>query len=86
MNSEPHRGILIGGIVIITVGFANASLNKKPVSRVLVGGVGFLFLASLLDAFGGKASMLASAFVGLAVTAVLLSEGIPILNYLTSKK
>jgi hypothetical protein len=86
MNTQPHRGILIGGLVIITVGFANAELNQKPVSRVLVGGVGFLLLASLLDAIGGKASALASALVGLAVVAVVLAEGIPILSYLSSKK
>jgi hypothetical protein len=86
MNTQPHRGILVGGIVIITVGFANAALTKKPVSKVLVGGIGFLLLASILDAIGGQASAFASAIVGLAVVTALLAEGVPILTYLATGK
>ncbi len=86
MNTQPHRGILVGGILIISVGFANAMLTQKPVSKVMVGGVGFLLLASVLDALGGAASKFATAIVGLAVVTALLAEGVPIMQYLATGK
>lgn len=61
--------------MIIAVGFVNATINNRPKTPVFAGGVGFLLLASLLDAFGGHAARLATAIVGLATVTVLIAEG-----------
>ncbi len=72
---QPNNTILVGGVIIIAVGFVNALENKQPETKVLAGGVGFLLLASLLDAIGGGAAKLATALVGLATVTVVLVEG-----------
>lgn len=72
---QPNNTILIGGLLIISVGFVNATINNRPKTPVFAGGIGFLFLASLLDTFGGNASKFATAIVGLATFTVLLVEG-----------
>ena len=72
---QANKTILIGGIVIISIGAISAALNKKPETPVLVGGVGFILLASLLDVLGGNWSKLAIAITGLAVVSSVLVEG-----------
>ena len=62
-------------MIIISVGVVNAAQNNRPETGVLAGGIGFLLIASLLDAVGGYASKLATAIVGLATFTVVLVEG-----------
>lgn len=70
-----NGSILVGGSIIIAVGVANAVINNRPKTPVFAGGVGFLLLASLLDAAGGQAARFATAIVGLATATVLIVEG-----------
>lgn len=72
---QPNKGILVGGLIIIGVGAVSAIVNNRPETPVFAGGVGFLLLASLLEAIGGKAAKLATALVGLATVTVILVEG-----------
>lgn len=72
---QSSKTILIGGIVIISIGVVNAAVNKRPETPVFVGGIGFILLASLLDTIGGQWSKVASGLVGLAVVTSLLVEG-----------
>lgn len=81
---EPNKTILVGGVIIIAIGVASSVINNKPISKPLVGGVGFLLLASILDVFGGKIATLANALVWLAVVAVIITEGAPIFNKIGS--
>jgi len=71
---ESSQTILAGGAVIIAVGFVSATVNNRPKTPVFAGGVGIVLFASLIDMIGGQASKLATAFMGLAVVAVLLVE------------
>lgn len=70
----PNKTILVGGMIIISVGVIQAAIKKKPETPALVGGVAFLLLASLLDAIGGRVSVLATALVGLATVTVVMTE------------
>jgi hypothetical protein len=72
---NPTQVILGGSIIIITVGIVNALQKNKPLTPVFAGGVGVLLIASLIQAFGGEAEKLAMGFVGLAATAVILTDG-----------
>jgi len=72
---NPTAIILSGGLLIITVGVVNAIQKNKPLTPVFAGGVGVLLLASLLQMFGAEAEKLAVGFVGLAATAVILTDG-----------
>lgn len=69
-----NKTVLVGGGVIITVGYANAVVTKGNPTRVIVGGMVFILLASLLELAGSKASALASGIVGVAVLTVILVE------------
>jgi hypothetical protein len=71
---EVNKSILIGGIVIISVGAVYAIVKGRPETPVFAGGVGFLLLASLLDVLGGGFSKLATALVGLATVSVIIVE------------
>jgi hypothetical protein len=72
---NPTQVILAGSAIIITVGVVNALNKNKPLTPVFAGGIGILLIASLLQAFGGQAEKLAEGFVGLATTAVILTDG-----------
>lgn len=78
MNEE--KAILVGGVVIITVGLLNAVVRNRPKTKVFVGGIGVILLASLLATFGQGPAKVAVGFIGVAVTAVLLVEAPPILT------
>ena len=71
---QPNKTILVGGLIIIGVGVVYAAANHKPETPVFAGGVGFLLIASLLDALGPGPSKVASGLVGLATTTVVLTE------------
>jgi hypothetical protein len=72
---QTNNTILVGGLLIISIGFINAVVNNRPKTPVFAGGVGFLLLASLIDSFGGQAAKLATSIVGLATVTVLIVEG-----------
>lgn len=82
----PNKGVLVGGIVIISVGFINAALHHKPETKVFAGGVGIVLIASLVEMFGSNAAKLANAFMGLAVVTVLLVEGTDIVQVLNKSQ
>ena len=69
-----NKTVLVGGGVIITVGYANAVVTKGNPTKVIVGGMAFILLASLLELAGPRASSLASGIVGVAVLTVILVE------------
>ena len=69
-----NKTVLIGGGVIITVGYANAVVTKGNPTRVIVGGIVFILLASLLELAGPRANAIASGLVGVAVLTVILVE------------
>ena len=71
---KSNKFVLIGGAVIITVGVANAATNGGSPTKVIVGGLAFTLLASILELFGEGASALASGIVGVAVLTVVLTE------------
>jgi hypothetical protein len=72
MNST--KIILIGGILILSIGAINAAIDKKPETPVIAGSIGVILLASLLDALGPTPGKIAAAFVGLAATTVVFVE------------
>ena len=82
-----NKTVLVGGAVIITVGYANAVVTKGNPTRVIVGGMVFILLASLLELAGPRASAIASGLVGVAVLTVLLVEAPSIQQaYLNAQK
>ena len=83
---QPNKTILVGGLLIISVGVVNAIVKSKPITPVFAGGIGFLLLASILDLFGGHLATLATALVGLAVTTVLLVEGPALFSALSTSQ
>lgn len=85
-SSTSARVILIGGIVIISIGAINAAINKRPETPVFAGGIGFILLASLLDAIGGGLSRIAVGLTGLAVVTVVLVEGPSLFQAITNSK
>lgn len=71
---DSTKMILLGGIVIISVGVVNATINNRPETPVFAGGIGVLVLASLLDAIGPGPGKIAAAIVALAATTAVFVE------------
>ena len=70
----PDRLILISGGVILTLGFVKASLQGKPLTPVVEGGIVAIMILSLLDSFGDNWSKFASSMAVLAMVAVVYSD------------
>jgi hypothetical protein len=73
-SMQSNRIVLLGGAVIIVVGFVKASTSGGSPTRVFAGGVGIVLLASLLELAGNAGSRLASGLVGIATLTVILVE------------
>lgn len=71
---QSNRIVLLGGAVIIVVGFVKATTSGGNPTRVFAGGVGIILLASLLELMGSAGSRLASGLVGIATITVVLVE------------
>jgi len=71
---QSNKTVLLGGAVIIAVGFAKALTSGGNPTKVFAGGVGIILLASLLELAGSGASRVASGLVGVATITVLLVE------------
>lgn len=71
---QSNRIVLLGGAVIIVVGFIKATTSGGNPTRVFAGGVGIILLASLLELMGSAGSRLASGLVGIATITVVLVE------------
>lgn len=71
---DSTKMILLGGIVIISIGVVNATVNNRPETPVFAGGIGVLVLASLLDAIGPGPGKIAAAIVALAATTAVFVE------------
>ncbi len=69
-----NRTVIVGGAVIVTVGYANAIVTKGNPTRVIIGGIGVVLIASLMEMAGPNMSKLATAVVGLAIMTVILVE------------
>jgi hypothetical protein len=66
--------IVASVVVIAASGLANAWLNHKPISVVIIGSYILLLILSVLDMFGGGIAQLASGLAMVAVVYVLLTE------------
>jgi hypothetical protein len=84
MKTAPNNFVLIGGIVIIGIGWVNAASQNKPVSKVIMGGVSFIVIASLLDLAGGYAAKFANGMVALALVTTIIVEGGTLFNTINS--
>lgn len=69
-----NKSVVASTAIIMGSGIANAWINKKPVTRVIVGGYVFMLMLSIGDMFGGDLGKLMSALALLAATYVLLVE------------
>lgn len=81
---SPNKTVLIGGMIILSVGFVYATVHNRPKTKVLVGGLGFMLLASILESFGDGPAKLASAITGVATITVLLVEGPDLFKAITT--
>jgi hypothetical protein len=84
MGASNSKFVLVGGLIILSVGFVYATVHNRPKTKVLVGGIGFMLLASILDAFGDGPSKLANAITMVAVVSVLIGEGPDLFTALTT--
>lgn len=71
---QSNKTVLLGGAVIITVGFAKSVSGGGSPTRVFAGGVGVILLASLLELAGSIGNRLATGLVGVATVTVILVE------------
>jgi hypothetical protein len=69
-----NKSVVASAAIITGSGIINAWVNKKPVTRVIVGGYVFILTLSIGDMFGGELSKLMSALALLAATYVLITE------------
>jgi hypothetical protein len=69
-----NRTVLFAALFLGVVGGIQAFVNHGSISRVLIGTYVFLLMLGLLDAIGGAASQLASAFAILAVLYATLTQ------------
>jgi hypothetical protein len=67
--------ILVEGGIIILFGVAYVVQNNRPVTPVLAGSIGILFLVSLLEAFGGNIARVGKALLTLTTFTVVIAEG-----------
>jgi len=75
-----NKQIVTAVAVIAAGGVANAWINKRPVTTIVIGSYILLLVLSILDMFGGKISQLAGAIAMVAVVMVILTEFIPLLS------
>lgn len=78
MNGE--QKLLVAGSIVIGVGVLNAVNQQKVLTPVLLGGLTFVILLSLLAAFSTQAASLAGDLALLAAASSLLIELPGILN------
>jgi hypothetical protein len=71
---QSNRTVLLGGAVIIVVGFIKATTSGGSPTRVFAGGVGIVLLASLLELAGNIGNRMATGLVGIATITVVLVE------------
>lgn len=73
MNSS--RAILTSGMIIIGLGLIYSIVKDRPKTPVFVGGIGFIFMASLLEMIGPGPAKVAVGIAGVATLSTLLVEG-----------
>lgn len=73
MNSS--RAILTSGMIIIGLGLVYSIVKDRPKTPVFVGGIGFIFMASLLEMIGPGPARVAVGIAGVATLSTLLVEG-----------
>lgn len=69
-----NRQIIVAAIIIGASGVANAWINSKPITTVIIGSYVFLLILALMDMYGGTLSTLSGALAMVAATYVLLTE------------
>jgi hypothetical protein len=81
-SGNVNKSIIATTLVITALGVVRAWTAKPPqgITRVVIGGYILMFLLSVLDLFGGGLGELATMLARLALVAVLLLEGVPILQ------
>lgn len=79
-----NRQVIASTLIIMAVGIVHAWQAKQGITAVVMGGYGVMIVLSVIDLFGGGMAQVASALSLLAVVFVLLLEGVPIIQNLTS--
>jgi hypothetical protein len=81
-GEKVNRKIIIAVVVVSSAGIANAWLNKRHITPVIIGSYVFLLVLALMDTLGGVVSQFAGALAMLAVVYTLIgtdpSTGKPI--------
>ena len=88
---DADRVILTSGLVIIGVGVAGKlsgtkKLASKSYTNLIIGGVGFTLLASLLAMTNPQVARVVAGLTGLAAVTVVLVNGQPLLDLLSQKR
>lgn len=78
MNGEQR--ILVAGGLILVIGTVSSYQKKKPLDKPIIGGLTLILLLAGLAALGSGPAELAGQFALLALVAVILAEGVPILK------
>ena len=79
-----NKALLIGGSVLVTLGFVSAVSHNKPKTPVFAGAIGVLLLASLVATFGEAFARAAAGIVILAATTAVFVEGPELVTALTT--
>lgn len=69
-----NKQIIAAVAIIGASGVVAAWVNKKPITRVILGSYVLLLILSVLDLFGGQVSKLAGALALIAALYVILNE------------
>lgn len=69
-----NKKVIVAVMVISASGIANAWINNKPITRVVIGAYVLLLVLSIMDVFGGSMSTLAGGIAMVAMTYVILTE------------
>lgn len=80
MGGGINRAIVISAGGITAIGVLSAWSQGRGITRVVVGGYLLAVFLSVADMFGGGVSTVAGGLGMLALVAVFLSEGVPLLS------
>lgn len=76
-----NKTIVVSSLTILGLGVTHALINRKPLSRVIQGGLVVMTVLSLLDALDpNRLGAMASAMASLAALTVVMAEVPPILR------
>ena len=71
---QVNRSVVISAAGITAIGVSNAYLNKKPITKIVLGGYLLALALSVFDLLGEGAAQVASAVAWLALAGVVLTN------------